>query len=148
MDNMADESAVTIGFQIKEIRVSSFTINESLMNVDAEIGFGILLQHLFDSEHSEQIVQVEIEAGTLPEKAPMVVLHSACHYHLTGYQDWLQSQPEEHRIPGILPSGLATALNSISISTTRGVLFERLRGTSLQGVVLPIIDPSAFQPAG
>ena len=146
MDNVIEENTAAIGFQIREIRVGSFTINEGPMNESSEIGFGIRVQHLFNSDLDEQIVQVELEAGYPAGESPVVILHVSCHYQLTGYQDWLHAQPEEHQTAGTLPGGLAMTLNSISISTTRGVLFERLRGTSLQSVILPIIDPSAFQP--
>lgn len=146
MDEMADASTMTIGFQIKEIRVNSFSINESLLNGGDDIGFSIGLQHLFNPELNEQTVQVKLEAGYTAEQPPLVILQLDCHYQLTGYQEWLLNQSEEYRVPGTLPNGLAMTLNSISISTTRGVLFERLRGTNLQSVVLPIIDPSSFQP--
>jgi len=42
----------------------------------------------------------------------------------------------------IIPESLRNTLNSIAISTTRGVLFSEFRGTFLHGAVLPIIDPT------
>jgi hypothetical protein len=72
-------------------------------------------------------------------------LNFECQYQLTGYREWLEVQPNGHRTPGILPSGFAITLNSITISTARGILFERLRGSKLQEIILPIINPSNFQ---
>jgi len=43
-----------------------------------------------------------------------------------------------------IPKPLIETLNSISISTTRGVIFSTFKGTFLHGAVLPIIDPSQF----
>jgi hypothetical protein len=37
---------------------------------------------------------------------------------------------------------LGNAIASITYSTTRGILFTRLKGTSLEGFLLPIIDPN------
>jgi hypothetical protein len=39
----------------------------------------------------------------------------------------------------------AETLNSISISTTRGVMFSELKGTILHHAFLPIIDVKALQ---
>lgn len=44
----------------------------------------------------------------------------------------------------ILPSALGGSLISISISTTRGILFEKLANTFLSNVIMPLIDPSKF----
>jgi len=41
-----------------------------------------------------------------------------------------------------LNGGLGNALASITYSTTRGILFARLKGTSLENFVLPVIDPN------
>ena len=40
-----------------------------------------------------------------------------------------------------MPGALAEILNSISISTTRGVMYAAFRGTFLQHAILPIVDP-------
>ena len=138
---------VAVGFQIKAIRVNSFAVNEAAFNPEIDVGFGVSVQHLFDTGMNEHVVQVELSAGHSPDQPPLIVLHVECQYQLTGYQDWFNTLPDEQRTLGTLPQGLAMALNSISISTVRGILFERLRGTDLQHIVLPIIDPSVFQPA-
>ena len=54
---------------------------------------------------------------------------------------------DELAIPGKnnqikLNGGLGNALASIAYSTTRGILFARLKGTSLENFVLPVIDPN------
>ena len=41
-----------------------------------------------------------------------------------------------------LDGKLGNAIASITYSTTRGILFTRLKGTSLEGFILPIIDPN------
>lgn len=41
-----------------------------------------------------------------------------------------------------LNGSLGNALASITYSTTRGILFTRLKGTALESFILPIIDPN------
>lgn len=43
-----------------------------------------------------------------------------------------------------LPDDLIISLNSISLSTCRGVMFTLFRGTFLHNAVLPIVDPKTF----
>lgn len=43
-----------------------------------------------------------------------------------------------------LPEPLILTLNSISISTLRGIIYSEFRGTFLQNATLPIIDPKVY----
>lgn len=43
---------------------------------------------------------------------------------------------------GILPKSLVDIFNSISISTTRGILFTRFQATKLDNFILPLVDVS------
>lgn len=43
-----------------------------------------------------------------------------------------------------IPEGLKVTLNSISISTARGMLFSAFRGTALHDAILPVIDPKVY----
>lgn len=43
-----------------------------------------------------------------------------------------------------IPDELIVNLSSISASTVRGILSEKLKGTFIQNEIYPLIDPSAF----
>ncbi len=43
-----------------------------------------------------------------------------------------------------LPKQFITTLNSISLSTTRGIMYDQFRGTFLNGAILPVLDPTFF----
>lgn len=43
-----------------------------------------------------------------------------------------------------LPTEIINAINSISISTVRGIMFSTFKGTYLHNAFLPIIDPKLF----
>jgi hypothetical protein len=45
------------------------------------------------------------------------------------------------------PNDIIVTLNSISLSTCRGVLFTLFRGTFLHNAILPIVDPKGFAQA-
>jgi len=44
-----------------------------------------------------------------------------------------------------LPNDLIIAINSISISTTRGIMYQLFKGTYIHAALLPLIDPKAMQ---
>lgn len=54
----------------------------------------------------------------------------------------LAIQNKKHIID--LDPRLGNALASITYSTTRGILFTRLKGTSLEDFILPVIDPNSL----
>lgn len=45
----------------------------------------------------------------------------------------------------VLPEEFLITLNSITISTTRGIMFTLFRGTFLHNAILPIVDPSQME---
>ena len=47
-----------------------------------------------------------------------------------------------------IPENVSITLNSITLSTCRGVMFTLLRGTFLHNVILPIVDPKTFTNNG
>lgn len=44
-----------------------------------------------------------------------------------------------------LPDDFRVNLNSIAISTARGIMFSFLRGTYLHNAILPIVNPNSFK---
>jgi len=47
----------------------------------------------------------------------------------------------------VLPDTVVSTLNSISLSTTRGVMYGQFKGTFLHNAILPLIDPKSFSPS-
>ena len=62
------------------------------------------------------------------------LIKSSSRYFLNKLLDWISiSEPLDIFI---------STLNSISISTTRGMMFSAFRGTFLHNAILPLIDPA------
>ncbi|MBO0930199.1 hypothetical protein [Fibrella aquatilis] len=144
-DIVMPEQSAGMGFQIRAVRVKAFTINEQSDGSPEAVEFSIQLQHLRLADTEDWIVEVQVTMAVSGAQTPVAELTVDCQYRLAGYKLWLQQQPDLVSKPGTLPTGLAATLNSISVSTTRGILFERLLGTQWQQAILPVIDPVAFQ---
>jgi hypothetical protein len=63
-------------------------------------------------------------------------------YEIANFDDTVNIEPEDKFT---LPEGLTDILNSISISTTRGVMFSTFKGTFLHHAMLPIVNPKQIE---
>lgn len=59
-------------------------------------------------------------------------------FYIENYNDIVTSN-EKNEID--LPESIVVMLNSISLSTTRGVMWNTFKGTFLHDAVLPVLDP-------
>lgn len=67
----------------------------------------------------------------------------SCIFELKNFDELIKIESEGKFT---LPQQLVDIINSISLSTTRGVMFATFKGTPLHNAFLPIIDPKPFKP--
>ncbi len=67
-------------------------------------------------------------------------IDTSCNFQIQNMEDFVAKKT------GLveLPEQTIITLNSIAISTTRGIMFSELKGTYLHGAILPIVDPMQF----
>jgi hypothetical protein len=126
-----------LGFQIQAIDLVSFSISQA--NIDTnkqEHSFSINIGQ--NINEASQNIAVRVEITILSDTISNTVLGSLvvdCEYQLEGIVE----------AEGVdIPQGLTDILNSISISTVRGLMFGLFRGTHLHNLILPIIDPKSI----
>lgn len=59
------------------------------------------------------------------------------HFVVENFHEFIPTNKKESLIDSALPATLL----GMAYSTSRGIIFERTRGTFFQGVLLPVIDP-------
>ncbi len=129
-----------IGFQIQAIDLISFNISQGNIKTNKqEYGFAINISHNINAASQNIVVRIEIviESGAASNTI-LGNLVADCSYQLEGID---KSEDLD------IPQGLADILNSISISTARGLMFGLCRGTHLHSLILPIIDPKSITVA-
>lgn len=62
-------------------------------------------------------------------------------FNIENFEEVIKPKKDSFDIPELL----VVIFNNISISTVRGIMFERFRGTILHNFPLPIIDPQKMQ---
>lgn len=103
--------------------------------------FNINLESRVDTEKSHVYIITDVEIKNAEQTLLLGSLTSSCIFKVVNFNQVIHADGQ-----GIvkLPQDLADILNSISISTTRGLMFSTFKGTFLHNAFLPIIDPKQF----
>lgn len=104
--------------------------------------FNIEIESRIDAPKKRVFLIVHVTVKNEEETVVLGNLSVSCIYEIGNFKDVVKVKTDGHMD---VPRQLIETLNSISISTTRGIMFSTFKGTFLHGAVLPIIDPKQFQ---
>jgi hypothetical protein len=139
---MKKNPETSVNFQIKAVELIESCINPPVNPLAAEtvFNFDLNLEHRVNPEDDVLIVVCSVAVFNENREEQLGKLKSGCVYIIKNLKQFLNSETKALE----LPEPLATALNSVSISTTRGLMFSMFRGTFLHNAVLPVVDPTSF----
>lgn len=105
--------------------------------------FSTIFELGFNLEDKLVKADLKIEIATKSEGENLEESKGSFHFvyvfHVENLEE-LAIPDKNYRIE--LNGGLGNALSSITYSTTRGILLARLKGTSLENFILPVVDPN------
>ncbi len=134
-----------------EIKFTGIELLKSTINIPSSqdiplnnFNFNINIESKGDAEKKLLFVIVNVEVKSFDQKEILGSIITSCIYEITKFTEFVKIDSNGAMI--INPQ-LVEILNSISISTTRGVMFTTFKGTYLHQAILPIIDPKSFLPA-
>ena len=84
------------------------------------------------------IVTCNVEVLDNNSKDKLGHVNASCLYYVENFEQYFDKEKNTSN----LPQDVITMLNSISISTIRGVMYGIFRGTFLNGAILPIVNPN------
>lgn len=99
---------------------------EYRFNLDKKIVFVVTTVSISDQNNRE------IQIGHIT---------TSCNFEVKNLDNYIEKDKDKVNFP----TKMLYELNSISISTTRGVMFSHFRGTHLHKAHLPIVDPKSFK---
>lgn len=140
---MSTKKDENIEFQLINIEVLEAEIKapkKALPN-NVVFNFDIALEQRFNVE--QELIFVICDITTLTKDDPENKLgkyRSSCIFRV---KDLKQFFTENKKVN--LPESLIITINSVAISTTRGLMFSLFKGTFLQGAILPLLDPSQYK---
>lgn len=132
-----------VKFQIKGIELLDVHVDypKTPLNRVVKFKFNINVEIKIINENSLiiAIVTVDILDNETANKYGSIKV--SCIYGVENFGSFINS--ETNKV--IFSKQFLTIINSVSISTVRGVMFHQFRGTFLHGAILPIIDPSFLE---
>ena len=136
------EEQKNITFRLKNIELSQTSLSvvtESITN-DTIFKFNINVEHLVNLNENviaiKPIVEIFIEENN--NKTILGGLSASLVFEFENLPSFVIDNEVK------LPTDIIIAINSISISTIRGIMFSTFKGTYLHNAFLPIIDPKSF----
>lgn len=136
----------TVDLQLKSIEILKGSINLP-SNPDVSLTnfiFNINIESKADATNKLLFVVVSVEIRSEDQNHILGSLAASCIYSIVNFDDVVKVDVEGKLD---IPQPLVDIINSISISTTRGIMFSTFKGTFLHNAFLPIIDPRTFQQA-
>lgn len=134
----------TFDLQLKSIELLKGAISlPSVPEVSlSNFNFNISLESKADANNKFLFVIVSVEIRSEDQNHILGSLAVSCIYSVANFDDVVKIEADGKLD---IPQPLVEILNSISISTTRGVMFSMFKGTFLHNAFLPIVDPRSFQ---
>lgn len=130
-----------ISFKIDTIELLDYSLSgkDKDIPIEAIFNFDISIEHRFDIEKNRIIAITNFRI--LIEGIEDVVGSASisCIYNILEMNKYIDGKDIK------LPDEFITTINSLSLSTSRGILFTLFRGTFLHSAILPIINPSDFK---
>lgn len=134
----------TADVQLKAIELIAGSINHpAIPNLAlTNFNFSINLESKADGTNKLIFVLVNVEIKSEDQVHLLGSLGISCVYNVINFDEIIKTDTSGQLD---IPKPLIEILNSISISTTRGIMFSTFKGTFLHNAFLPIIDPKSFQ---
>lgn len=140
---MSSKKQENIEFQLVNIEILESEIKapkEPLPN-NVIFSFDIELEQRFNVE--QELIYLICDITTFPHNQidqKLGKLRSNCIFKVNDLSKYVTKNQTI-----ILPENIIFTLNSVSISTTRGLMYSLFKGTFLHGAILPLIETSHYK---
>jgi hypothetical protein len=132
-----------VKFQIKGIELLDVNVEYPKVQLKGVVvfKFNINVEIKFVNENSFVIAIVSVDILDNETADKFGFIKASCIFGVENFNSFLNSETNKVEFP----KQFLTIVNSISISTIRGLMFSQFRGTFLHGALLPIIDPTFLE---
>ncbi len=133
-----------LSFQLTNIEIIDFCLIPcSLELMDLKIfNFNINIEQRIAQEIQNVFVITTIDIIHEDKTTKLGSIKVNCIFNIANMSDFI----DKAKNTVLFPDSVVSTLNSISLSTTRGVMFGQFKGTFLHNAILPLIDYKSFSP--
>ena len=119
----------------------SYALEHAVGDEETGIAFKTSLEMGFDISHSTIHILLSVQGISREHQHPLVTIASETVFEIQDFNELINNRKL------YISREWVVTFASISFSTLRGILYQRLAGTPLQNVALPIINPNTLVPA-
>lgn len=132
-----------INWQIRAIELLDYSLSypSEQLSDTLTYQFDVNIEHKLKIDENLLLVITSINIYHDGKKTSLGKFKSSCVFSVENLNGFLDQKTGHLN----LPEQYITTLNSVSISTTRGLMFSQFRGTFLHNAILPIVDPTKFK---
>ncbi len=135
-------------FHVKSVELlkHNFAVPDKPIENSGSFNFNVGVEQKLDFTNKLFIVILHVDISSTKELDFILASASvACVYGIERFNEVIRMNTSGK--PNI-DETITHTLNSISISTTRGVLSQLFKGTYLHHAILPVVDPKSLIPSG
>jgi len=135
-------SELSVSIQLKGIELLESCIVHPKQQISGSnvFHFDIKIEHKVSIEKNIIAVVASVDIFNENKDVKLGSLTSSCIFEIRNIAELVHSSNNQIN----LPEDMLISLNSITISTARGIMFNQFKGTFLHNAFLPIIDPTSF----
>lgn len=141
---LEEQQNLSIEMQLNGVTLLSS--NQILSTADTinirKFNFNINIETKADAPNKLLFAIIHVEILTEDQSQILGGISVSCNFELKNFDELIKIESDGKLT---LPQQLVDVINSISLSTTRGVMFATFKGTPLHNAFLPIIDPKQFK---
>ncbi|HEV8515132.1 MAG TPA: hypothetical protein VGQ59_17745 [Cyclobacteriaceae bacterium] len=144
---MANEAkTVAPLFQLRGVELHELTIHKPVPGVATPANFNFEVSVVANVDSNKKLVINATHVKIKGDKQDAILgsITCACIFSVGNFEEVITMKSETL---AEINETFAETINSISISTTRGVMFSELKGTTLHYAFLPIIDIKSLAKA-
>lgn len=140
---MAEIQIPEVRFQLSAIELQEVWIGKPApgANQPTVFNFDLSIETNVEARQKLVINMVKVNIKGDESENQLGSITCVCIFSITDFKQFITT--DDDGVISISPD-LAEALNSVSVSTTRGVMFGEFKGTFLHHAVLPVIDIKAL----
>ena len=132
----------SVQYQIKAIEILDVQLifSEKPLEKLEKYGFELSLEHKVNFSNKIVFVVPKITVINELNKTVLGSIRISCAYQVENFDQFTNAAKGTVQFP----LNFELAINTVSISTARGIMYAQFRGTHLQNAILPVIDPLAM----
>lgn len=132
-----------INFQLKGIDIVDVSIKhpEKQLPTECKYNMDVNIQHKVNGNEKTIIVTPKVTVKLDEDNFTCSIIKVSFFYVVDNLDEFQKKDSEEFD----LPDSFITTLNSISLSTIRGIMYSHFKGTFLHNTILPIVNPADFK---